>query len=221
MSRLELKTGERFGKLIVLGEGITVRRPSGQTNRTIKCKCDCGTEKDILLLHLIRNRTKSCGCINKTKKGKSNTVYGILLNSMRTRCKENYFERHLYFDKDIKVCDEWLNDIDTFISFCKKNGYEKGLQIDRIDNSKGYSPDNCRFVTPKQNVNNRDNTVYVYYKNEKISLRILLERLNLLHNFAPIYARIKRGVEHNKAIDTPIRIGNYSKTNFKNTVKLQ
>jgi hypothetical protein len=212
---INLETGKRFGKLIVIKEGIKKRLPSGQVNRTIKCKCDCGNIKDILLLHLVRNRVNSCGCILRTKNGKSNTEYGILLNSMKTRCKENYTEKHLYYDKGIKVSEEWLNDIESFINFCKNNGYKKGLQIDRIDNSKGYYPDNCRFVTSKVNCNNRDNTVFVFYKQKKVSLKMLLNELQKEKDYYTIMARINRGVEHNQAIDKPIRIGNYSKTNFK------
>ncbi len=48
--------------------------------------------------------------------------------------------------KKIAVCDEWTGNVTEFISWANKNGYKKGLELDRTDNSKGYSPDNCRFV---------------------------------------------------------------------------
>lgn len=209
---------KKYGKLTILKELETLRLPSGQTNRVLECICDCGNKTIVRWLHLKRNRIISCGCAFKTKKGLSNSVYGILLNSMVTRCKETNNDKHIYYDKGIKVCDEWINDIELFVNFCKENGYKKGLQIDRIDNSKGYNPDNCRFVTPKENCNNRDNTIYVIYKNEKVSLKMILHKLNKEKDYYTILTRIKRGMEHNKAIDKAIRIGNYSKTNFiKNT----
>ena len=45
------------------------------------------------------------------------------------------------------VCQAWRNDAKEFIAWCGENGYQKGLEIDRINNNAGYAPDNCRFVT--------------------------------------------------------------------------
>ena len=88
------------------------------------------------------------------KDGLYKTNEGILWNSMRTRTKENYFQSHLYFHKGITVCEEWKHSREAFCKWAKNNGYKKGLQLDRIDNLKGYSPDNCRFVTSKINLEN-------------------------------------------------------------------
>jgi hypothetical protein len=205
---------KKYGKLTILEESDSLKLPCGQTNRVFDCLCECGKHKKVRWSHLKRGKINSCGCILKTKKGLSSSVYGILLNSMVTRCKDNYTEKHLYFNKGITVCKEWLNDIELFVDFCKLNGYKKGLHIDRINNSKGYYPENCRFVTPKENCNNRDNTFYVNYKDKKVSLQMILSELGKQNDYSTIRARIKRGVNHNKAIDKPITIGNYSKTNF-------
>jgi hypothetical protein len=65
-----------------------------------------------------------------------------------------------YQNKGIKVCDKWLNGADgrrDFLLWCVDNGYKKGLEFDRIDNSLGYCPENCRFVSPKENRQNRTN----------------------------------------------------------------
>lgn len=56
------------------------------------------------------------------------------------------------------MCDEWRNDRQSFIDWCVSHGHSEGLQIDRIDNDKGYSPDNCRFVTPAENQHNTSQT---------------------------------------------------------------
>ena len=75
-------------------------------------------------------------------------------NTMKHRCK---YERSAkwYRDKGIKVCDAWLY-WPTFAQFGIDNGWEPGLEIDRIDNSKGYYPENCRFVTHEIQNQNRD-----------------------------------------------------------------
>ena len=81
-----------------------------------------------------------------------------LWQTMKTRCenpnRKNY-ER--YGARGITVCEEW-HEAKNFVEWAIANGYKKGLQLDRIDNSKGYSPENCRFVTPKENSRNRRNT---------------------------------------------------------------
>ena len=60
-----------------------------------------------------------------------------------------------YADRGIRVCDEWLNDRTAFFDWAFANGYSDDLQIDREKNDLGYSPDNCRWVTPKENQDNR------------------------------------------------------------------
>lgn len=84
-----------------------------------------------------------------------------LWQTMKTRCenpkRENY-ER--YGARGITICEEW-HEAKVFVEWALQNGYKKGLQLDRIDNNKGYSPDNCRFVTPAENSRNRRNTKFL------------------------------------------------------------
>lgn len=80
-----------------------------------------------------------------------------LWQTMKTRCenpKRENFER--YGARGITVCEEW-HEARKFVEWALCNGYKKGLQLDRIDNNKGYSPENCRFVTPVENNRNRRN----------------------------------------------------------------
>lgn len=88
------------------------------------------------------------------------------------------------------MCNEWRLSFLSFYNWAIKNGYQDDLSIDRIDNNKGYSPDNCRFATPKQQVRNRCNTKYITYKGETKPLAEWCELLNL--NYATIWNRIHR-----------------------------
>lgn len=78
------------------------------------------------------------------------TMIGRCENSNRLKYKD-------YGGRGIKVCEEW-HEAKNFVLWALGNGYEKGLQLDRIDNDGDYCPENCRFVTPKENSRNRRNT---------------------------------------------------------------
>jgi hypothetical protein len=74
---------------------------------------------------------------------------------MKARCSNpKDKDYHRYGGRNIQVCDEWKNDFKTFYDFCVQNGYQKGLEIDRIDNDGNYEPSNCRFVTSAENIRN-------------------------------------------------------------------
>lgn len=64
-----------------------------------------------------------------------------------------------YGARGISMCQEWLDSPQAFVDWALANGFSPELQIDRIDNSKGYSPDNCRWVTARENIRNRSNSV--------------------------------------------------------------
>jgi len=90
--------------------------------------------------------------------GKTGTKIHNLWKYIHSRCKRSDPKTTSYKTKGITVCDEWKSS-QAFIEWAESNGYQEGLQIDRINNDEGYSPDNCRFVTPQENANNRDNTM--------------------------------------------------------------
>lgn len=202
---------EKYNMLTVIKEVEPFILPCGQKNKALLCKCDCGTEKIIRQLHLVRGKIKSCGCINKLEMGMPNDPIQKLYRTIRYRVSQNYFERHLYFDKGVKMCDEWKNNRNAFYLWAKNNGYKKGLQIDRIDSNGNYEPSNCRFVTPKQNCNNRENTCFVIYHGKKYAFTQLCEIKNLQKHQATLRGRIKRNWTVEEAFDKPIRKGNYGK----------
>lgn len=89
------------------------------------------------------------------KNKKANRIYRIWL-SMRQRCNNSSHKYYrLYGGRGIKVCDEWQNDYDAFAEWAIQNGYSDTMSIDRIDNDKGYCPDNCRWIYYKDQPKNR------------------------------------------------------------------
>lgn len=86
----------------------------------------------------------------------------LVWETMRNRCNNTHREKYKdYGARGIKVCDEWNDSAQKFCEWALANGYEEGLQIDRINNDGDYCPENCRWVTPKENSRNRRNTKYL------------------------------------------------------------
>ena len=169
-------TGQRFGKLVAIS---FVRRPSGKDGRSKiywTCKCDCGNTTEVNSGNIGNGHTSSCGCLmreiavsaNVTHGLTGTRVYDIWVNMIaRTKNIKNNDYRN-YGARGISVCDRWL----TFVRF-KEDMYsnyllhasqfgEENTSIERVDNSKGYSPDNCTWSTRiEQGQNKRNNKRYL------------------------------------------------------------
>lgn len=142
-------TGKRFGRLIVIGES-----EKRSKNRDVFwwCQCDCGELLCIAGKRLRNKNTKSCGCYKKDTDGKNNHKHGQAQTptyrswlSMIKRCRDpkNASFKN-YGAKGISACKRWHN----FESFLKDMGFRpNGFSLDRIDSSKNYEPNNCRWAS--------------------------------------------------------------------------
>lgn len=132
-----------------------------------ECLCDCGNIATVAGYDLRSGNTKSCGCYARDMSTQSNLKHGSYGSAlyktyynMKNRCyNPRYYLFQHYGGKGVTVCDEWLGDdgFSAFAAWANANGYKRGLSIDRIDNSKGYCPDNCRWSNMVTQQNNRTN----------------------------------------------------------------
>lgn len=183
--------GNHYGRLTVIAFDHVRNRSSYW-----RCICDCGNETIVRGDCLKSGNTKSCGCLNHEA---TNVIHGLAntrlyhtYHAMRQRCynpNERFFAR--YGGRGIKVCDEWLNDFQTFASWARSHGYADGLSIDRIDNDGDYTPENCRWVDQRtQNRNNSRNTV-IEFRGERKILTEWCETFGV--NVSTAISRIRRG----------------------------
>lgn len=149
---MEYKIGQEFGKLTIVENASRFRTAGGHTYLRYKCKCECGNIVDVRKSSLTSSKVISCGCVQRGKDGiihKRHNHYGTPIYqswfAMKSRCLDKNNESYKnYQGRGITVCDKWL----SFSGFYEDMGetYIEGYSIDRIDNYKGYSKDNCRWA---------------------------------------------------------------------------
>lgn len=145
------------------------------------CECSCGNTVNVTATALITGRKKSCGCLRRENAkekiekaidstrthGKSNTrLYHIWKDMIRRTINPNRSNYKRYGGRGIEVCSEWKTSFESFYNWSMKNGYNDTLSIDRKDNNKGYSPDNCQWTNKTEQANNKASNRKITYRGE-------------------------------------------------------
>lgn len=156
------KVGERFGRLVVLDNNVSVECAHGKRRNGCLCKCDCGNEKIVLSNSLKTGNTTSCGCFHKegvakitySHGGTHTKLYNTFLR-MRGRCNNPNNKRYKdYGGRGISICKEW-DKFEVFREWALSHGYKEGLSIERVDVDKGYCPENCTWIPMSEQSKNR------------------------------------------------------------------
>ena len=219
MSKFVDLTNKRYGKLVAK-EFVGIKN----NNSLWKCKCDCGNESIVYYSNLVRNHTKSCGCIfynrNEFHGLKDTRLYRVWAN-IKARC---YYKKcndyNDYGGRGISMCEEWKNSFLCFYKWAYKNGYNEKAEkwqctIERIDVNGNYEPSNCKWVTIKEQANNKTNNFKVTYKGETKTLAMWAEELDL--PYKTLYSRLKyRNWSIEEAFEKPIGNNGGSKKLYHN-----
>lgn len=127
-------------------------------------------------------------------------------NNMKDRClNKNNKHAYRYHDRGITVCKEWIDSFESFLEWSFDNGYERDLTLDRIDNDKGYSPDNCRWTTAFVQSRNKSSTVLYEWQGKKMILKDWCSRLGI--NEGTVRGRLKSGKTFEEAIRSHTLVG--------------
>jgi len=193
--------GKRFGKLTVV-ENTT----SKKQQRMWKCVCDCGVYKITSTKLLNSGQCITCGCSKYTrarKHGMAGTKPYYVWFAMKKRITDkNSKDYYLYGGRGLKMDNRWHK----FENFWKDMGdsYKGGLMLDRIDNSKGYSMNNCRWTDPITQANNTRRNNYITFNRETKTLTQWERELGVGKDV--IGKRIRdRGWSIAKALTTPVK----------------
>jgi len=161
---LEL-TNQVFGKWTVLSPAPSVRGKHGKLRRYWNVRCACGAAGVVGVNALTMGRSSQCvACGRKasaakhTRHGRSKTSQYAVWEGMIARCENpHHGSYHKYGGRGISVCAEWHD----FTKFLADMGPSNGLTIERKDNDKGYSPENCRWATVLEQGRNTRRNVFL------------------------------------------------------------
>lgn len=184
-------TDTKFGRL-------TAMRYVAGSKSLWECRCDCGALFVASGKRLRNGQTRSCGCLRAemaklrfTKHGMNRTVEYRAWLGMRARCAAPRGRNHEYYgSKGIAVCPEW----DDFAVFYKDMGARpsESHSVDRIDVTKGYCKENCRWATATEQARNKNNSVTLVYRGVPLNAVEIAQYLGL--NYYTMREKLDRAI---------------------------
>lgn len=180
------RVGHRYGRLVVLRIAPDIVPPAWI------CQCDCGDETTVPSRSLTTYERDGlgCGCRWKVRHGMSHSRTFVSWRSMHLRCSDarsGSYER--YGAVGIAVCSRW-NDFDTFLADMGQAPSEKHT-IDRIDSTKGYALENCRWLSVAEQTSSRKSAIWVPHDGTRKTLKQCADATGI--PYKTLYRRYARG----------------------------
>lgn len=186
-----------------------LRHISGTPRKTAMwlMRCDCGTERNVRLLNVLRGGSRNCGCVRKIKNhqrqfrhGRRNTLEYNSWASMMDRCNNPNVKQWMdYGGRGISVCERWKD----FRNFLEDMGLRPTVDhsLGRIDNNKGYFKENCRWETKAEQASNTRYNKRINFNGKTMTLSQLAREIGE----APqtLTKRFKRGWSVEKTLTVP------------------
>lgn len=197
------RTGFKYGKLTVVK---FLGKTNGKTKATWGCHCDCGNSTEVTSSNLATGHTTSCGC-QLVAARKENRKYAVedkieygAWRSMKQRTGKRPGKNSQWYS-EVTLCPSWEHSFDTFLRDMGKKPSSQH-SIERLDNSKGYSRDNCVWATPKEQANNRSTNLVLDHEGQSLTAAQWAERVDLKHT--TLTARLRRGWDIATTLTAPL-----------------
>lgn len=201
--------GQTFGRLTVVERAENNKQGKARW----RCVCECGGTKTVVGTDLTWGKTRSCGCLQKqtvAKLGKMSSTHNetktrlyILWGAMKERCyTPSCTAYRTYGAKGIRVCKEWLESYEAFRNWALSHGYTDNLTLDRIDFNGDYCPENCRWVTMKEQQNNKRSNRFIEYQGLSLTTAQWAEKFGMTRGC--LFRRLERGLPIEKALTDPV-----------------
>lgn len=160
-------TGITVGYVTAIKKLPSVRTSCGLKPKWL-CRCVCGTELVLFTSPFLRGQNQSCGCKKKELISKGNKKHGLshhpiyaVWDTMIARCHRPSHKSYEHYNaRGIEVCDRWRKSFQSFADDMLAT-YKKGLLLERINNDKGYTPENCKWATPIEQANNTSTNHFI------------------------------------------------------------
>lgn len=206
-SRLDWSSvvGQKFGELTIL----SVEGRDSASKMLVRCQCSCGAQTTVRYNNL-QGRTTSCGHVIREKTAARNTIHGFSRHpdfqvwvDMNKRChgsNPNFTKN--YKDRGIDVCEQWRHSPAQFFADMGPRG--PGMTLERVDNSIGYSPENCIWASMKTQQNNKRTNVVLDFRGKSLTLSQWASELGMKKN--TLRLRLISGMSVEEALTKPIDI---------------
>lgn len=172
------RTGQRYDRLTVQSRAPNAN--DRDTNARWNCRCDCGNTAIAYGQDLARGKFRSCGCLNAEriqKHGMARTPVYAVWKQIFQRCENPKCQAYKnYGARGIGVCDEW-RDFERFFADMGQPPHKRS--IERRDNSKGYSKENCYWATSREQLNNKRTNHVLEFNGVKMSTSEWARRIGI------------------------------------------
>lgn len=202
-SRRKVQPGDKFGRLVVRGAPFWMSTNSASRLQWAVCQCECGEYTIVRHPSLISGNSRSCGCLRhelQNKHGMSRSRLYRCWADMKCRCANPNSTNFIYYGaRGISYCDDW----DRFIPFrdwALSHGYRANRELERTDVNGHYCPQNCRWVTERQQANNRRDTKIVEAFGERKSIKEWSRDRRCAVSYNGLLHRIKMGMPAESAV---------------------
>lgn len=211
----QMKAGERYGQLTIIGPADT---PPNRRGQFWLCRCDCG---EVLSAHgvEIRNGVKtSCKKCGRKRTSESSKKHGMTDTrlykewaNIKSRCNGPGDQKKQYHARGITYCKEWER-FEPFMEWALANGYRDDLTIDRIDVNGNYCPENCRWITHAEQCGNTRRNVMVTYNGKQMCFAAAVREAGINIGTAR-HRYFHLGWSFEKTVETPV--GKHEKRKHK------